>query len=73
MTGKKRKTKGHGEPKKDVRGYIIRPVNPEAVGYSEKGHLEGKDAMSAVPPQVRAALQRALKSGRLKINVKRVK
>jgi hypothetical protein len=51
-------------PKKpDVRGYIIRPEHPEEYGYTEKGHLEGNDALSALPEDVRAAMLKAIKDG----------
>ena len=55
-----------------MRGYIIRPLNPEAYGYTEIGHLEGKDALSAVPPETREEMRRVMKSGKAKITVRRV-
>lgn len=55
--------------KKDVRGQIVRSLNPEKSGFTERGHLEGRDAFSAVPPHVRQALRRAVDSGELDIKV----
>ncbi len=72
MTSKKRRRKSP-EPRKDVRGYIKRPLNPEGAGYPEEGHLEGKDAMSAVPPEIREIMRKALKSGKVKISIRRAK
>ena len=59
--------------KPDVRGYIARSLDPEKTGWTEKGHLEGKDALSAVPPEVLEAWGRMMDSGKAKITVKRVK
>jgi hypothetical protein len=74
MTKKKAKKPTNKTPKKpDVRGYIIRPEHPEDYGYVEKGHLEGKDALSAVPPDTLELIRRAFKSKTAKITVRRVK
>jgi hypothetical protein len=69
MAGKKKAPKKSPKPKeKDVRGRIIRSLRPEDAGHSS-GHLEGADAMSAVPPDVLRDLKRALKSGKAKITI----
>jgi len=73
MTGKKKRRTKSREPEKDVRGYIKRPLTPEGPGYPEEGHLEGKDLWSAVPPEIKEVMRKALKSGKLKISVRRVK
>lgn len=59
--------------KPDVRGYIMQSLDPAKTGWVEKGHLEGKDALSAVPPETLAEWREMLKSGKAKITVRRVK
>src|SRR5467141_2396239 len=59
--------------KPDVRGYIVRSLDPEKTGWVEKGHLEGKDSLSAVPPETLAEWRRVMESGRAKITVRRAK
>lgn len=65
---KKKRTK-KGKAPKDVRGYIIRPVDPERYGYLEKGHMEGKDALSAVPPDILEAMRRGMKAGSVEMEI----
>jgi hypothetical protein len=70
---KAKKPQAKGLKKPDVRGYIIRPAHPEDYGYVEKGHLEGQDSLSAVPPDTLELFRRALKSKDTKITIRRVK
>jgi len=75
VANKKRKApkKTRGKPEKDVRGYIVRPLDPEKAGYVERGYLEGNDAMSAVPPDTRRLMRRALRSGKAKVTITEVR
>jgi hypothetical protein len=71
---KKRPTKSREPKKKDVRGYIARSLVPDENGeYAEQGHLEGEDALSAVPPETLRLMRRALESGQAKITITEVK
>jgi hypothetical protein len=71
MSRKKKPAKKSAKSKeKDVRGYIVRPLNASGKpGHAERGHLEGADAMSALPPDVLRDLKRALKSGKAQITI----
>ena len=54
---------------KNVRGQIVRALDPEKSGFAERGHLEGNDAAAFIPANVRKALRRAMKSGELDIKI----
>ncbi len=62
-----------GKREPDVRGYIAQSLDPEKTGWAEKGRLEGKDALAAVPPETLAEWRRIMESGKAKITVRRVK
>jgi hypothetical protein len=74
---KPKRKKGQKRPttkkKPDVRGYIMRSLDPEKTGWVEKGHLEGEDSLSAVPPETLAEWRGIMASGKAKITVRRVK
>jgi hypothetical protein len=69
MTEKRRSAKPRGKPGKDVRGRIVRALDPGKLGFVEKGHLEGNDSIPFIPTEVLETLSEAMKSGEADIKI----